>query len=185
MFSRYAGTVAALSSLLVTACSTTPITSPSAEITKPTPTTFSRARPISPTNLSYFALNDSSKAHEIVMYSFGLLDVGYKFGGSNPDAGLDCSGMVAYVVQQVAGAKLPHNAAKIADITRPIERTQLRPGDLVFFNTLKRPYSHMGIYIGDSKFVHAPRTNSKVKVERLDSPYFAARFDGARTLFID
>ena len=119
---------------------------------------------------------------EITLYALGLIDTGYRFGGKNPEAGLDCSGMVAYIVEHISGRRLPHNAAQIAERTRPIEVDELRPGDLVFFNTLKRRHSHMGIYIGDGRFVHAPNSRGRVRVERLANRYFAQRIDGARTL---
>jgi len=131
---------------------------------------------------NYLHLADPNQTSDIVVYALGLVDTGYRFGGSNPEAGLDCSGMVSHVVQNVAGLRLPHNAAQIAGVTRPIPRGALRPGDLVFFNTMKRPYSHMGLYIGDGRFVHAPSAKGRVRIERLDSAYFASRFDGARTL---
>lgn len=118
----------------------------------------------------------------MVIFALGLLDTGYRFGGKNPDAGLDCSGMVSYVVEQVSGKRLPYNAAGIAERTRPISTRAIRPGDLVFFNTLGRPYSHMGIYVGDGKFVHAPNSRGKVRVDRLDNRYYADRFEGAHTL---
>ncbi len=135
-----------------------------------------------PAARSYFALPDEAHAQEMVFYALGLLDTGYRFGGRNPEAGLDCSGMVAYIVEQVSGQRLPHNAAQIAARTRPIALGELKPGDLVFFNTLKRQHSHMGIYIGGGKFVHAPSSRGRVRVERLDNRYFAPRIDGARTL---
>lgn len=125
----------------------------------------------------------SGDGREIVMYALGLLDVGYQFGGTNPEAGLDCSGMAGFIYQNAVGVQLPRSAREIADRTRSIDRSHLKAGDMVFFNTMNRPYSHMGIYIGDGKFVHAPRTNSTIRVESLDSRYFAARFDGARTVF--
>jgi cell wall-associated NlpC family hydrolase len=131
---------------------------------------------------NWFALPQREHAQEIVLYAMGLLDTGYRFGGSNPSAGLDCSGMVSYVVEQVSGKKLPHNAAQIADRTRPIPRYDMQPGDLVFFNTMGRPYSHMGIYLGEGKFIHAPNSKGRVRVERLDNTYFTSRFDGARSL---
>jgi len=140
------------------------------------------ARPVHPPQPT-FHLTSPEHANEIVIFSLGLLDTGYRFGGSNPDAGLDCSGMVSYVVEQVAGKRLPHNAAQIAAITRPVERDALRPADLVFFNTDGHTYSHMGIYLGDGRFVHAPSSKGSVRIERLDSSYFASRFSGARSLF--
>ncbi|GHT97329.1 hypothetical protein FACS1894154_00440 [Betaproteobacteria bacterium] len=119
---------------------------------------------------------------EIVLYAIGLLDTGYRFGGRNPEAGLDCSGMVSYVVEQTSGLKLPHNAAAIARRTRPIGRNALAPGDLVFFNTARRRHSHMGIYLGEGRFIHAPSSRGAVRIESLDSGYFASRIDGLRTL---
>jgi len=130
----------------------------------------------------YFALDDEAHAQEMVLFALGLLDTGYRFGGRNPEAGLDCSGMVAWIVENIPGKRLPHIAAQIAERTRPIEVGQLQPGDLVFFNTLQRRHSHMGIYIGDGRFVHAPSSRGSVRVERLDNRYFAQRIDGARTL---
>lgn len=130
----------------------------------------------------WFALPGPDDAQEIVLYALGLLDTGYRFGGKNPEAGLDCSGMVSYIVEQVSGRKLPYNAAGIADRTRPIAAQALRPGDLVFFNTLGRAYSHMGIYMGDGKFIHAPSSKGRIRVDRMDSRYFSERFEGARTL---
>lgn len=117
------------------------------------------------------------------MVSLSLVDTGYRFGGRNPEAGLDCSGMVSYVVEQVSGRRLPHNAAEIAARTRPVGRDELRPGDLVFFNTLNRPYSHMGIYLGEDKFIHAPSSRGQVRVASLASAYFTQRYEGARTMF--
>jgi len=157
--------------VLAAGCSTTP----------PAPRKAASAAS-APAAKTYFALPDETQTQELVFYALGLLDTGYRFGGRNPEAGLDCSGMVAYIVEQVSGQRLPHNAAQIAARTRPIRVGELKPGDLVFFNTLKRRHSHMGIYIGDGKFVHAPSSRGRVRVERLDNRYFAPRIDGARTL---
>ncbi|GAA5159468.1 C40 family peptidase [Viridibacterium curvum] len=130
-----------------------------------------------------FRLDAEHQASEILLFSLSLLDTGYKFGGRNPEAGLDCSGMVSYVVEQVSGKRLPHNASQIAAITQVVDSQNLRPADLVFFNTNGKPYSHMGIYIGEGRFIHAPSSRGSVRVERLDNVYFAKRFDGARSLF--
>lgn len=141
-----------------------------------------RGGPQGPGHIDYFTLADPDHAREIVLISFSLLDTGYRFGGRNPEAGLDCSGMVSYLVERVSGQRLPHNAAQIAARTRPVERTALQPGDLVFFNTQNRPHSHMGIYIGDGRFIHAPSSRGKVRVESLTQGYFAERYDGGRSL---
>ncbi|SFM98708.1 NlpC/P60 family protein [Formivibrio citricus] len=121
-------------------------------------------------------------AREVVMFALGLLDVGYQFGGSNPEAGLDCSGMVRFIYKEAAGLDLPHNAAALAQISQPVGREKLQAGDLVFFNTRGFSYSHVGIYLGDNKFVHAPSSRGKIRVESLATPYFAQRYEGGRTL---
>lgn len=120
---------------------------------------------------------------EVVLTAMGLLESGYQYGGSHPDAGFDCSGLVAYVFGQATSQPLPHNTAEIAGLSRPIPRNQLKAGDFVFFNTLNRPFSHMGIYIGNAQFVNAPSTGGRVRVDSLNNPYFAKRFESARTLF--
>ncbi len=117
------------------------------------------------------------------MYALGLIDTGYRFGGKHPDAGLDCSGMVSYIYGQAAGVRVSGSAADIARGGRMIERSALRPGDLVFFNTRGKPYSHVGIYIGDARFVHAPSTNGKVRIDQLTDRYYAQRFEAARSYF--
>ena len=127
----------------------------------------------------------SEKGNEVALYALGLLDIGYRFGGRNPEAGLDCSGMVAYVYEQAAGLRLPHNAAQIARLAQPVSRERLGPGDLVFFNTRGFSASHVGIYLGDGRFVHAPSSKGRVRIESMDNRYFAARFEGGRTLFVD
>ena len=125
----------------------------------------------------------SEKGNEVALYALGLIDTGYRFGGRNPEAGLDCSGMVSYIYGQATGLKVRGSAADIARYTRPIERDMLRPGDLVFFNTRNRSYSHVGIYIGDARFVHAPSTNGKVRIDHLNDRYYAQRFEAAGTFF--
>lgn len=125
----------------------------------------------------------SPQAQEVVLYSLSLLDTGYRFGGKNPEAGLDCSGMVSYIFGQAAGLKVAGSAADIARRGRQVEREQLRPGDLVFFNTLGRTLSHVGIYLGDGRFIHAPSSRGKVRVDRLDASYYAERFEMARSYF--
>ncbi|MBK7665128.1 MAG: C40 family peptidase [Sterolibacteriaceae bacterium] len=128
---------------------------------------------------------ERARAQEIVLRTLALIDTGYVFGGSNPEAGLDCSGMVVHVFEQTAGVRLPHNAAQIARLAQPVERERLGPGDLVFFNTRGFSASHVGIYLGDGRFVHAPSSKGRVRIESMDNRYFAARFEGGRTLFVD
>jgi len=125
----------------------------------------------------------SEKGNEVALYALDLIDTGYRFGGKNPEAGLDCSGMVSYIYGRAAGLSVKGSAADIARSSRPIEPESLRPGDLVFFNTRNRPFSHVGIYLGNARFVHAPSSNGKVRIDRLSDRYYAQRFEAARAFF--
>lgn len=124
-----------------------------------------------------------SRGQDVALFAMGLVETGYRFGGKNPDAGLDCSGMVSYVYENAAGVKLAGSSADIARKGRPVDGAKLKPGDLVFFNTRNRPYSHVGIYIGDGRFVHAPNSGGKVRAEKLGTGWFAERFEEARSYF--
>lgn len=126
---------------------------------------------------------DSGKRTELVMTAMSLLNTHYRYGGSSPEEGFDCSGLVAYVVDSVANERLPHNTASLAQISRPVHKDKLKAGDLVFFNTLNKPNSHVGIYLGDGLFINAPSSGGQVRIDALGSRYFAQRFDGARTFF--
>jgi cell wall-associated NlpC family hydrolase len=121
--------------------------------------------------------------NDVVLYAMGLIGVGYRFGGDNPSSGLDCSGMVDYVFRNSVGVDLPHSASRMAQMGREVAIDDLQPGDLVFFNTTGRRYSHVGIYIGDGRFVHAPSTNGRIKTSSIRSGYYAERLVAARTLF--
>ena len=121
-----------------------------------------------------------SSAQEIVLQAMALIGVPYRYGGSSPETGLDCSGLVRYVVARVAGVSLKGDARAISEVGAAVDEPQIRPGDLVFFNTLHRPYSHVGIYVGDGKFIHAPRRGSEVRVDDMHSAYWLKRFNGAR-----
>ena len=125
----------------------------------------------------------SEKGNEVTLFALGLIDTGYRFGGKNPQAGLDCSGMVSYIYDHGAGLKVRGSAAEIARQGRPVERASLRPGDLVFFNTSNASFSHVGVYIGENRFVHAPSSNGRVRIDQLNARYYAQRFEAARTYF--
>lgn len=125
----------------------------------------------------------SAPGHEVTLYALGLLDTGYRFGGKNPEAGLDCSGMVSYIFNKAAGLKLSGSAAEIARRGRPVGRGELRPGDLVFFNTRNAPFTHVGIYIGDDRFIHAPSGSGRVRIDQMSASYYAQRYDAARSYF--
>jgi cell wall-associated NlpC family hydrolase len=104
----------------------------------------------------------------------------YRNGGLSPQTGFDCSGLVAYAYREGAGLALPRNTIDLSQLGEPIELTALRPGDLVFYNTQHRAYSHVGIYLGEERFIHAPTTGGEVRVENLRASYWTRRFSGAR-----
>ena len=118
---------------------------------------------------------------DVPMFAVSLVGSPYRLGGTTPETGLDCSGLVGYVFKQAAGVILPRDSRSISEAAQPLPREALQPGDLVFFNTLNRAFSHVGIYLGDDRFVHATssRTGS-VMVSNLNDRYWRERFDGAR-----
>ncbi len=122
----------------------------------------------------------TDKATSLVSHALGFLGVPYKRGGSSAATGFDCSGFVKAMFEQTAGLILPHKAAQQAADTQHINQTDLQPGDLVFFNTMRRTFSHVGIYIGGGKFIHAPKPGGEVRVDNMAESYWRRRFDGAR-----
>jgi cell wall-associated NlpC family hydrolase len=121
-------------------------------------------------------------AQGLANQALSLLGVKYKFGGSRPETGLDCSGLVQYVFQQVTGVTLPRTAKEMSQLGDKVALDELAPGDLVFFNTRRFAYSHVGIYLGDNRFIHAPRRGREVEIAEIDRQYWQKRFDGARRL---
>ncbi len=120
------------------------------------------------------------KASELVISAMGFLGVPYKRGGNSFESGFDCSGFVRAMYQQTIGLILPRTADQQAAATVEIDKSDLQPGDLVFFNTLRRAFSHVGIYVGDNKFIHSPKPGSEVRVEDMSISYWRTRFNGAR-----
>jgi cell wall-associated NlpC family hydrolase len=120
------------------------------------------------------------RASDLVVTAMGFLGVPYRRGGNSIDTGFDCSGFVKAMYQQTVGMILPRRADEQAAATQQIERRELQPGDLVFFNTMRRAFSHVGIYIGDNKFIHSPKPGAQVRVEDMGVSYWNTRFDGAR-----
>ena len=121
-----------------------------------------------------------SLSTQLSLNAMGLIGVPYIWGGAETTVGLDCSGLVQSVYRQTANIVLPRNTAQQAAVTQVINPDELRPGDLVFFNTLNRPFSHVGIYVGDNRFVHAPKPGASVRLSTMTRAYWADRFDGAR-----
>jgi cell wall-associated NlpC family hydrolase len=127
--------------------------------------------------------NNAAKRHDIVMQAMAMLDRGYTYGGKKMHTGFDCSGLVSFVYKESAGLSLKGSAAQMANLTKPIAPEQAHPGDLVFFNTLGSSFSHVGIFIGDGKFIHAANERTGVRSERLTHAYWSKRFEGYRTFF--
>jgi cell wall-associated NlpC family hydrolase len=117
---------------------------------------------------------------ELVVTAMGFLGVPYRRGGNSASTGFDCSGFVKAMYEQTVGLVLPRRANEQAAATQAIDKQDLKPGDLVFFNTMKRAFSHVGIYVGDGKFIHSPKPGAEVRVEDMSGNYWQRRFDGAR-----
>ena len=111
-----------------------------------------------------------------------LIGIRYKWGGTTPASGLDCSGLVQFVFQQVTGVTLPRSTKELSRIGDAVALSELQPGDLVFFNTRRFAFSHVGIYVGDNRFIHAPRRGREVEVATFDKNYWQKHFTGARRL---
>jgi cell wall-associated NlpC family hydrolase len=123
----------------------------------------------------------SAPLEDIPMYAVSLVGSPYRLGGTSPETGLDCSGFVGHVFKQISGIHLPRDSWAISEATQPLAQTELQPGDLVFFHTLNRAFSHVGIYLGDDRFVHATSSRTGiVKISNLNDRYWHERFDGAR-----
>ena len=117
-----------------------------------------------------------------LMHALQALGVQYRYGGRSPETGFDCSGLIAHVFERAWGIALPAGTAALSKVGAAVKLKELQPGDLVFYNTRNRPYSHVGIYLGEGRFLHAPRPGSYVRVESVETPYWRTRFNGARRL---
>jgi cell wall-associated NlpC family hydrolase len=124
--------------------------------------------------------DEIDKTSDLALFALGLAGIQYKYGGNSPDAGMDCSGLVRYVFKEILDKDLPRSSEEISHIGNAIENHDLQPGDLVFFNTLKRAFSHVGIYLGENKFIHSPASGGRVRIESMSVQYWKQRFNGAR-----
>ena len=122
----------------------------------------------------------STSTSSLITTAMGMIGIPYRFGGTNPETGFDCSGFVRAIYHDAVGHLLPRQASEQAKATQKIDKKELQPGDLVFFNTMRRAFSHVGIYVGDGKFIHAPSKGKTVRVESMNTRYWAKRFNGAR-----
>jgi len=124
----------------------------------------------------------STKTEELINEAMQLIGVRYRWNGDLPQSGLDASGFVRFVFRDKLGFLLPPKSSQMSKVGKPISREELEPGDLVFFNTMRLTFSHVGIYVGDNKFIHSPSKGSSVRIDDLASAYWDKRFDGARRL---
>ena len=132
------------------------------------------------TKLEQMGHTVTDHASDLVVNAIGFLGVPYRRGGNTAETGFDCSGFVRAMYQSTIGLVLPRRANEQAAATQKIDKQDLQPGDLVFFNTMRRAFSHVGIYIGEGKFIHSPRPGAQVRVESMGQGYWHRRFDGAR-----
>ena len=152
--------------LVLLGCATQPLQIPDAE-TEP-------AAAVAPVVIA------TDRASNVALQALAYLGIPYRAGGLSPLSGFDCSGLVAYVYREGAGVPLPRNTFDLSRVGAPIERAALMPGDLVFYNTQRREYSHVGIYLGEDRFIHAPANGGEVRVENLRADYWMRRYSGAR-----
>jgi cell wall-associated NlpC family hydrolase len=124
----------------------------------------------------------SAKAEHPTTHALLALGAPYRYGGSSPETGFDCSGLVAHAFERAWGLRLPRSAREQSAAGIAVSLRDIAPGDLLFYNTRRRPFSHVAIYLGDGRFIHAPRRGQRVRIERIQSPYWAARFNGARRI---
>jgi cell wall-associated NlpC family hydrolase len=124
----------------------------------------------------------SAEAKNISSYAKSLLGTPYKYGGNSPDTGFDCSGFVYHVFRHTLGIKLPRSSYEISHVGQAISTGNLHTGDLVFFNTLHRRFSHVGIYLGGDRFIHAPSNGGRVRTEDMRDAYWEKHYDGARRI---
>jgi len=125
-------------------------------------------------------INATDRASNVALQALAHMGTPYRLGGASPRTGFDCSGLVAYVYREGAGLALPRNTLDLSRLGEPVEPDALRPGDLVFYDTQRRAYSHVGIYLGENRFIHAPASGSAVRVENLRADYWVRRYSGAR-----
>ena len=131
-------------------------------------------------NLKTMSQSVATNTSGLITTAMGMIGIPYRRGGTSAETGFDCSGFVRAMYSDAVGHLLPRIAYEQAKATTTIEKKELEPGDLVFFNTMRRAFSHVGIYVGDRKIIHAPSRGKTVRVESMQSSYWAKRFNGAR-----
>ena len=159
--------------VLLAGCASPPARRTAPDNSEPANPAASRPRPSGPYN---------TLRNDVAMVALSLLDTPYAWGGRGPATGFDCSGLVAHVLREGGGLRVKGSAADLGRMSRPIDRADLLPGDLVFFNTLGARHSHVGVYVGDGRFVHASNPRTGVRIDAMSNRYYAQRFEGAHSL---
>lgn len=127
----------------------------------------------------------SQVSNEVIFRAISLVGTPYRYGGTQPDTGFDCSGLIGFVFQEAAGLQLPRTTRELIDIdAKSIDRSDLQAGDLVYFNSRGGRVSHIGIYVGENRFVHAPSTGGVVRIDKLNTPYWTKFYVGAKRLLM-
>ena len=140
---------------------------------KPSPPPSQRAWPV-------VQADDPAAATSVLMRAIGLVGTPYRYGGNTPESGFDCSGLVTYVYRDMLDLRLPRTSRELAQVQGPkVEPRRLAPADLVFFGS-KGNVTHVGIYVGEGRFVHAPSTGGTVRLDHLDGPYWRDHYSGAK-----
>lgn len=111
-----------------------------------------------------------------------LADTPYKYGGNSVESGFDCSGFVGHVFRHELNIALPRTSREISQFGQALSLSEIQPGDLVFYNTRRSPFSHVGIYVGENKFVHSPSQGKSIRIETMELKYWKNRFNGARRI---
>ncbi len=126
--------------------------------------------------------NFKQRASELAVSAIGMIGIRYQRGGTDPESGLDCSGLVRYVFKESWNKDMPRSSREMSQLGHKVDQKDLQPGDLVFYNTVRRGFSHVGIYLGDNRFVHSPAAGGEVRIESMDLSYWKKRFNGARRI---
>jgi len=155
-------------SLLLAGCASEPLRVPEAETEPPA--------------ASAPQIHATDSASSVALQALAYLGTPYRTGGLSPRSGFDCSGLVVYAYRVGAGLALPRDTYDLSHVGEPVARDELRPGDLVFYNTQRRAYSHVGIYLGENRFIHAPSSGGEVRVDNFRARYWMRRYSGARRI---
>ncbi|HAI59496.1 MAG TPA: hydrolase Nlp/P60 [Xanthomonadaceae bacterium] len=168
---------AAFAALLLAACASTPRDERAVPASEPLPLASPRTGAPKPLDL---------RADDVLMQAVALIGTRYRFGGTSPHQGFDCSGFTSYVFRESVGVQLPRTAAdQFAATSSPVERATLRAGDLVFFQQGRRRVDHVGIYVGEGRFIHAPSRGGRVRIDALSNPHWTRTYKGARRPLAD